>query len=195
MHLVAGDLCELESRRRYVEAAVQLTGRIHGLACFVGDPARVSFEDLTAENLVHSYEMNFVGPVLIAKAVAEQMIATEVSGSIVLLSSMQGIGLFEQSLNYAAPKSSLVHACRILAKQWSGRANLRISVVAPGATIAGMAEASVSAGKYDGYVEMGAVSRFGRPEDVARAVRFLLEPDSYVTGQVLVVDGGLSLKA
>ncbi len=39
------------------------------------------------------------------------------------------------------------------------------------------------------------MSRFGRPEDVARAVRFLLETDCYITGQVLVVDGGLSLKA
>ncbi len=195
VHLVAGDLCASESHRRYIEAATQLTGSLSGLACFVGDAARVSFEDLTAQALLQSYATNFVGPILLAKAAAEQMMKTPAGGSIVLLSSMQGVGLFERSLNYAAPKSSLVHACRILAKQWSGRANLRINVVAPGATTAGMAQASVGAGKYDGYVENGAVSRFGRPEDVARAVRFLLEPDSYVTGQVLTVDGGLSLKA
>jgi NAD(P)-dependent dehydrogenase (short-subunit alcohol dehydrogenase family) len=57
-----------------------------------------------------------------------------------------------------------------------------------------MAEASVSSGKYDSFVEKGAIPRFGHPEDIARAVRFFLEPDGYVTGQVLVVDGGLTLR-
>jgi len=58
----------------------------------------------------------------------------------------------------------------------------------------GMAEASVSSGKYDAYVSSGAIPRFGRPEDIARAVRFFLEPDGYVTGQVLLADGGLTLR-
>jgi NAD(P)-dependent dehydrogenase (short-subunit alcohol dehydrogenase family) len=195
VHLVQGDLRNAADRWSYVDAATRPTGAIQGLACFVGDPARAKFEDLTTEDLLESYQTNFVVPILLAKAVAEHMIAHGIAGSLVLLSSMQGVGLFERSVNYAAPKSSLIHACRILAKQWSGPANLRINVVAPGATVAGMAEASVGSGKYDGYVETGAVARFGKPEDVARAVRFLLEPDNYISGQVLVVDGGLSLKA
>jgi 3-oxoacyl-[acyl-carrier protein] reductase len=57
-----------------------------------------------------------------------------------------------------------------------------------------MAAASVQSGKYDRYVESVAIGRFGRPEDVARAVRFFLEPDNYITGQTLVVDGGLTLR-
>jgi NAD(P)-dependent dehydrogenase (short-subunit alcohol dehydrogenase family) len=193
VHLVQGDVRDAGNRCRYLQVAAQLTGQIFGLACFVGDPARVAFETLAGEDLLQSYETNFVGPILLAKAAAEQMKASHIGGSIVLLSSMQGVGLFESSLNYAAPKSALVHASRILAKQW-GADNLRINVVAPGATVAGMAEASVSSGKYDRHIEQRAVGRFGRPEDVARAVRFLLEPDSYVTGQLIVVDGGLSLK-
>jgi NAD(P)-dependent dehydrogenase (short-subunit alcohol dehydrogenase family) len=195
VHLIEGDLTNAQSRREYIEAAARLTGNIQGLACFAGDPARTQGEDLTQEELLESYRANFTGPILLAKGAAEHMIANRVAGSLVLLSSMQGTGLFESSLNYAAPKSALIHACRILAKQWSGQANLRINIVAPGATIAGMAQASVGSGKYDGYIEKGAVHRFGRPEDVARAVRFLLEPDGYITGQVLVVDGGLSLRA
>ena len=104
---------------------------------------------------------------------------------------MQAVAAFDSSLNYAAPKAALVHAARILARQWR---RVRVNIVAPGATMAGMAEASVRAGKYDAYVANHAVPRFGRPEDVARAVRFFLEPDNYVTGQVLVVDGGLTLR-
>ena len=57
-----------------------------------------------------------------------------------------------------------------------------------------MARASIESGKYDRYVDDGAIARFGRAEDVARAVRALLEPDSYMTGQVLTVDGGLTLR-
>ena len=67
-------------------------------------------------------------------------------------------------------------------------------VVAPGVNNAGMAEQSVRSGKYDRFVESSAVPRFGRPEDVARAILFFLEPDNYMTGQVLTVDGGLTLR-
>jgi len=193
VHLVEGDLREEEARCRYLEGTAKFTGSIDGLACFVGDPARVPSESLTAGDLARSYESNFIAPVLLAKAVGEHMIARKVHGSLVLLSSMQGVGVFENSLNYAAPKAAVVHACRILAKQWSGR-SVQVNVVAPGATIAGMAASSVNSGKYDRYIEQGTVSRFGRPEDVARAVRFLLEPGCYITGQVLLVDGGMSLK-
>jgi len=59
---------------------------------------------------------------------------------------------------------------------------------------AGMALASINSGKYDRFVRSGVIPRFGRAEDVARAVRFFVEPDNYVTGQVLLVDGGLTLR-
>ena len=107
------------------------------------------------------------------------------------LATMQAVAAFPSSLNYAAPKAALIHAARILAAQWK---HVRVNVVAPGATLAGMAEASVISGKYDSFVEKGIIPRFGRPEDIARAVRFFLEPDGYATGQVLVVDGGLTLR-
>jgi len=112
-------------------------------------------------------------------------------GSVVLLATMQALAVFPGSLNYAAPKASLVHAARVLAQGWS---RVRVNVVAPGATVTGMAAASIQSGKYDRHISNGAISRFGRPEDVARAVRFFLESDNYITGQTLVADGGLTLR-
>jgi NAD(P)-dependent dehydrogenase (short-subunit alcohol dehydrogenase family) len=66
-------------------------------------------------------------------------------------------------------------------------------VISPGVIAAGMAETSIASGKYDRYRDDAIIHRFGRPKDVARAVRFFLEPDNYVTGQVLSVDGGLTM--
>ena len=103
---------------------------------------------------------------------------------------MQGVGIFPGSTVYAAPRAALIHTARILAKQWK----IRVNVVAPGVNNAGMAEKSIVAGKYDSFLEKQVIPRFGRPADVARAILFFLERDNYLTGQVLTVDGGLSLK-
>jgi len=189
--LVEGDIANPKVRRELWTAAEKFGAPVAGAAIFPGDPARVGFEDLDDEVLLASLEANYVGPVLLAKEVGEAMERSSHGGSLVLLASMQAMATFPSSLNYAAPKAALVHASRILAQRWT---RVRVNVVAPGATVTGMAEASVQSGKYDRYLEAGAIARFGRPEDVARAVRFLLEPDSYITGQALVVDGGLTLR-
>jgi NAD(P)-dependent dehydrogenase (short-subunit alcohol dehydrogenase family) len=189
--LVAGDIAAPGVRRAYLAAAEKTGAPLAGAAIFPGDPARVAFEDLNRETMLASLESNYAGPALLAKEIGEAMERASRDGSIVLLATMQALAAFPSSLNYAAPKAALVHAARILAQEWN---HVRVNVVAPGATIAGMATASVQSGKYDRHVASGAIQRFGRPEDVARAVRFFLEPDNYITGQALLVDGGLTLR-
>ena len=191
VHLVEGDVADPNARLRYIETAEALGDGVYGLACFTGDPARVKFDDVTDADLHDSFDKNYVAPILLAREAAARMLKRDNDGSIVLLSTMQAVAPFESSINYAGPKTALIQAARIMAKQWGG---IRVNVIAPGVNRAGMALKSIESGKYDFYVDQKIIPRFGKPEDVARVVRLLMEPDNYITGQVITVDGGLTLR-
>jgi 3-oxoacyl-[acyl-carrier protein] reductase len=179
------DITNADDRQRLLGAVPDL----YGLVIFTGHPARGGGE----EALRLSHEVNYQGPILLAREAAAQMQRRGTPGSIVVFSTMQALALFPGSTAYAGDKAALLHAARILAKEYRGPSNIRVNVIAPGVMAAGMAEASIASGKYDRYLQDGVIPRFGRALDVARAVRFLLEPDNYITGQVLAVDGGITL--
>lgn len=192
--LLQGDILEPSGRRRYVEEVLRAKDRIDGLIVLVGDPARVKTADLESAAFRAALDRNTVAPLLLARDVAVAMRERNHRGAIVLFSSMQGTDPFEGSLAYGTAKAALIHGARILAKEFGGPGGVNVNVIAPGVTSAGMARASVDSGKYDAMIDRGVIPRFGRPEDIARAVRLLIDPDSYITGQVLVVDGGLTLR-
>jgi 3-oxoacyl-[acyl-carrier protein] reductase len=181
--VIQADLLNGADRARLLDAAPSM----YGLVVFSGMPAR-------SEKLLEvSMEANFLGPIRLAREAAARMKQAGTQGSIVLISTMQTSAIFANSTAYSAPKAALVHAVRILAKECRGTADIRVNVISPGVNNAGMAKASIASGKYAQYLESGAIPRYGRAADIARAVRFFLEPDNYVTGQVLTVDGGLTL--
>jgi len=184
---IAGDILDSAVRQRLIEEA-QRAGDLYGLVPFVGSPGRVPIETATEQDLMESMRTNFIGPLLLARDFAAAI--GDRDAAIVFISTMQAVGIFPGSTVYAAPKAALIHTARILARQWK----IRVNVVAPGVNNAGMAEKSIVAGKYDSFLEKKIIPRFGLPADVARAVLLFLEPDNYLTGQVLTVDGGLSLK-
>lgn len=165
---------------------------VYGVVVLAGAPARVSDPRQLAAAMRRSHEVNYLGPILLAREAAERMKANGTHGAIVLVSTMQANALFPGSTAYAAQKAALQHAALLLAKECRG-VDIRVNVVSPGVTAAGMAQASIAAGKYDKFINDGIVTRFGRAGDIARSIRFLLEPDSYITGQVLCVDGGITL--
>ena len=187
--VVAGDILRDDARNQLMEAASS-EGELYGIVPLIGEPARVPIEDATEQDFLASMRINFVAPMLLARDFAARVKGRD--ASVVLVSTMQAVGVFSDSTLYAAPKAALIHATKILARQWGGSNRIRVNVVAPGVTTSGMAEKSVESGKYDPFIEKDVITRFGDAADVARAIVLFLEPDNYVTGQVLTVDGGLT---
>lgn len=192
IQLVEGDISDTSARARYIEAADSIGEGLYGMVCFTGDPARVKFDDATETDLIASMRENYIAPILLAREAARRITERNHEGAIVLLSTMQAVSVFEGSINYAAPKTALIQAARIMAKQWG--CGIRVNIIAPGVNRAGMAMQSIRSGKYDFFLEQKIIPRFGKAEDVARVARLLLEPDNYITGQVITVDGGLTLR-
>ena len=189
--VVVGDVLDETVRRDLIEAA-RSVGPLYGLVPLIGAPARVPIEEAALEDLLASARINYAAPVLLARDFVQAVRGSD--ASIVFVSTMQAIGVFPDSTAYAAPKAALVHAARILARQWGGKDRIRVNVVAPGVTDSGMARASVASGKYDAFIERDVITRFGRAMDVAEAIGLFLKTDSYLTGQLLTVDGGLTAR-
>jgi pteridine reductase len=184
-HGIRADITLAQDRKRLLDSLPKL----YGLVVFTGTPARGEI----GEAMRISHQVNYEGPILLAREAAERMKARGTQGAIVLFATMQAVALFPGSTAYAGEKAALLHAARILAKECRGEANIRVNVIAPGVIAAGMAQTSIASGKYERHLKDGVIPRYGKADDVARAVRFLLEPDNYITGQVLSVDGGITL--
>src|SRR5690348_18379931 len=89
---------------------------LYGLVVLAGDPARVADPAETETAMARSHQINYEGPILLAREAAVRMKAAGVEGAIVLFSTMQANALVPGSSVYAAQKAALQHAALILAK-------------------------------------------------------------------------------
>ncbi len=166
----------------------------YALVNLIGDPARVDWQKAQISHMQDSFLKNASAPLHSAKQFSLHLKDAGRSGAIVLFSSGQGTYPYEGSLYYGAAKAALAHGARILAKDFGGDPFIRINVIAPGVNQAGMAEESIRKGKYEPYLKQKIIPRYGDASGIANLTVFLLEPDLYMTGQIIVYDGGLSLR-
>ena len=139
------------------------------------------FVDVLDANLVSAFNMT--------KHASKSMLRKR-SGAIVNISSVIGLIGNAGQANYAASKAGLIGFSKSNAKEFAAR-NVRVNVVAPGFIETNMTD-SLSAEQSGTILEQVALKRFGRVEDIAHAVSFLVSEDSsYITGQVLSVCGGM----
>jgi NAD(P)-dependent dehydrogenase (short-subunit alcohol dehydrogenase family) len=166
----------------------------YGFVNLIGDPARVDWQKAQINHMQESFLRNASAPLQSAKEFGLHLREKKLPGSIVLFSSMQGVYPFEGSLYYGTPKAALIHGAKILAKEFGGDPFIRVNVIAPGVNQAGMAEESIKKGKYQKLVDQKIIPHYGDPASIGRLTVYLLEPGLYMTGQVLLYDGGLTLR-
>ncbi|MGD8279167.1 MAG: 3-oxoacyl-ACP reductase FabG, partial [Gemmatimonadota bacterium] len=144
---------------------------------------------LTDEAWNRVLDTNLKGAFHVIRAVARGMMRRR-SGRIINITSVVGITGNRGQANYAASKAGLIGLTRTVARELAARGVL-CNAVAPGFIETEMTE-DLPAEVREAMAGQIALGRFGRPEDVAGAVRFLAGPAAaYITGQVIVVDGGM----
>ncbi|MBK7948862.1 MAG: SDR family oxidoreductase [Deltaproteobacteria bacterium] len=195
-HAQQVDLGDEASIAAMVEAAVRVFGGLdilHNNAAD-SDPALMAADgaivDLTTEVWDRNMRINLRGPMLGCKYAIPHMIRRG-GGSIINTSSASGLTGDVIRAAYAASKAGLGSLTQNVAVQY-GKQGIRCNAVAPGVIATPALEANVPKAAVEVYVENTLTPRLGRPEDIAAVVVFLAsDAASFVTGQILSVDGGL----
>ncbi len=185
---VSDDLCV----RKMVEAARQEFGRLDALVNNAGTTTEIKandFEAMTAEEWDRIFAVNVRGVFQVTRAAAPLL--KEAHGSVVNTASIVGLRPGPQPLPYAASKAAVVSLTKLLALNLAPE--IRVNAVAPG-WMEGDWMVRMLKDKYDDWMERRArhtpLRRVATPEDVAEVMVNLILSNRFVTGEIIVIDGG-----
>lgn len=178
-----GDISSIEYQNRLVEQTYKKFGRINILVNNVGISSGKTFLEMDEESFQKSIESNLIAPFFLTQKVAKKMIEGKINGNIIFITSIH-----RKIPSGNADYSSTKRALGMLVKEFAfdlGKYGIRVNGVAPGRITDERIE--------DTRIPLN--SQTGIPSDIAKGVTFLTDNNlsSYVTGEILTVDGGLSL--
>jgi gluconate 5-dehydrogenase len=196
-YTVAGKTCDVakaEEVASVVQATVEAFGSVDILINNAGTSWGAMPEDMPLERWQQVIDVNLTGCFLFAQAAGRQMLK-QGSGSIVNIASIAGISSSANGpfyAGYVASKAGLIGLTRELAASW-GRKGIRVNAIAPGFFHSRLADAVIDI--YERSIqENNVIPRIGKEGELKGVAVFLAsDASSYITGQTIVVDGGMTV--
>jgi gluconate 5-dehydrogenase len=191
---IVADVSQPDAIERTVQATLDAFGQIDILVNNAGLTWGQPTEEYPLERLQQILDVNLTGMFLLSQRVGRHMIERGGGGRMLNIASVAGLRAGEgvRTIAYNTSKAGVIAFTRTLAREW-GRHGILINAIAPGWFPTRMAAASIKANE-EAFVHATALGRLGDLADLKGAAVFLVAPASgYITGQTLVVDGGMSL--
>lgn len=186
---VQGDVTNFEDCKQMIESAIKEFGKIDVLVNNAGITKDMLLARMKEEDFKQVIDVNLVGTFNMTKNVISYMMKAR-NGKIINISSVVGIAGNAGQTNYSASKAGIIGFTKSLAKEVASR-NILVNAVAPGFIETNMTDVLKQEVK-DEIAKNIPLKRMGTPKDVANVVKFLASEDSsYITGQVISVDGGM----
>ncbi|MGH8635370.1 MAG: SDR family NAD(P)-dependent oxidoreductase [Burkholderiales bacterium] len=178
------------------EAMAQVVGAFGHLDVLVnnaGVPLRKPALDVTPAEWERVLDVNLKGTFFMSQQMGRHLVRSGRPGCIVSIASTHGLVALAQRSSYGIAKASIIHMTRMLAIEWAEH-GIRVNAVAPGRVDTPSRAGSLAEPGYrDRALGRIPLRRFGTAEEVAAAVSYLASPAAaYITGQTLVLDGGLT---
>jgi NAD(P)-dependent dehydrogenase (short-subunit alcohol dehydrogenase family) len=188
------DVTDADAVEGALDQVVSELGPVDVVVANAGATSRAPLESLTDEEFRHVLDVNLGGTFNCTRAVGRRLIESGRPGSVVTIASISGLvgNRGGDNSHYCMTKGGVVAFTRSLAVEWA-RHGIRVNAIAPGYTVTPMTDRLRESDPdwYDELVHRVPLERFGSPEEMAGAAVFLASPAAaYITGHVLVVDGG-----